>query len=63
MNFEDFLKKIDNKLSPERAYKLYMQIKINILEELIIANTNTTREVIERIEQKVINSVLDILKK
>lgn len=63
MTFEDFLKKVDKDINPDRAYKLYLQVKISILEELIIAHTGVTREIVDSIEEKVLNSVVDSLKK
>ena len=58
MTFEEFLKKLDKDINPDKAYKLYMQTKILILEELFIASNLVGREALDRIEQKVFNAIV-----
>lgn len=62
MDFEDFLKKINSDINPDKAYKLYMQVKLNILEELIVSNTGVTRESINNIENQVFARLIEMLK-
>ncbi len=60
MTFEDFQKKIEKTTDPDKAYKLYLQVKISILESIIIeTNQNITRESLNRIEEAVLNEVIE----
>lgn len=63
MEFEEFLKQINTNTNPDRAYKLYMQVKIGILQELLIANTGLKRETLDNIEKKVFTSLVEKMKK
>ena len=57
MVFEDFLKKLGEDYNPDRAYKLYLQTQITILQEIITSNNLITREALERIEERVLNAI------
>ena len=65
MGFEDFLKKLGEDFNPERAYKIYLQAQIVILQELLIAQSNgsITRESIDKIEQKIFERIAEQAKK
>ncbi|HCC05340.1 TPA: hypothetical protein DEP58_03475 [Patescibacteria group bacterium] len=65
MDFEEFLKKLGDDFNPERAYKIYSQAQISILQELLVAQSNgsVTREMINNIEQKVLEKVATQAKK
>lgn len=62
MEFEEFLKQLNNSINPDKAYKLFLQIKINVLQELIVANTGIKRETIDSIEKKVFNAIIEKMK-
>ncbi len=63
MQFEDFLKKLNEDFSPDRAYKLYLQTQIIIIEEILISGGIITRVELDRISQNVLSKVAEGTKK
>ena len=55
MNFDDFRKVLDKDTSPRRAYELYLQTKLVILEEILIASNLISRAALKSVEEKVLN--------
>ena len=62
MEFEEFLKQLNSSINPDKAYKLFLQVKINILQELISVNTGIKIETIDNIEKKVFNALIEKMK-
>lgn len=63
MGFDDFLKKLGKDFNPERAYKLYLQSQISILQEILINGGSVTREELDRIEERVLNRIAETVDK
>lgn len=63
MEFDDFLNKLGEDYNPDRAYKLYLQTQILILQEILVSGGILTREGLNRIEESVLNRVAEKTKK
>jgi hypothetical protein len=63
MTFEEFQKKVGEKTNPERAFKLYTQVKLSILEEVILNTNGVNREKWEKLENRIFDRIIDELGK
>lgn len=63
MNFDEFQKKLGEDYSPDRAYKLYLQTQILILQEILVSGGFVTRESLNRIEEGALSAVAETTKK
>lgn len=59
MEFETFLKKFGQDYDPDRAYKLYLQAQLTIIQEILIAKEIITRESLDRIEERILNNIAE----
>ncbi len=59
MIFEEFSKKLNKNIAPDDAYKIYLQAKIALIEEVLIASSQLiTREEFDRIEDTVFDKLI-----
>lgn len=63
MTFEEFQKKIGDGISPDKAFKLYLQAKLALIEEILINSSELTREKWDQIEEKVFAKIVEELRK
>jgi CHASE3 domain sensor protein len=52
MKFEEFLKAVTPKISPEAAFNLSRDLRLKALEELLMRKIDVTREEIEKEQEK-----------
>lgn len=57
MIFEEFLDKLGKSSNPDKAYKLYLQTQIAIIQAVLISGNLITREALERIEEDVLTKI------
>lgn len=63
MDFEEFLKKLDSDMNPDKAFKLYLQVELGLIRQILISTTGLTQESWDRIEDQVLNRVAEEMKK
>ena len=63
MDFDTFLKKIDSDFNPDKAYKMYLQVQITILEEILINRKLVSQEDLNKIQKRVLEKIIKDLSK
>jgi hypothetical protein len=62
MDFEQFLAKLNEDINPDKAYKLYLQTKLLIIEQVLMSVTNLKQEQWDSIQKRVFSEIIDKIK-
>lgn len=62
MQFEDFLRKLGEGYNPDAAYKIYLNIQISLIKEIITTNNLISNESLKRVETNILNQIAEKLK-